>query len=69
MKQANSSTHQEQPPSVGFALKASLEWNDWFGRLSEATRLPRPVLVDQALSEFARQRGFEAPPHRVPVRR
>jgi hypothetical protein len=66
MQQADNSTHRDQ---VTYGLKVTREWSDWLSRLSEATRLPRPVLVDHALGEYARQRNLEEPPRRVPVRR
>jgi hypothetical protein len=64
MKQADNSTHRG-PVATYFALKGTREWCDWLDRFSESTRLPKPVLIDQALGQFALERRFELPPLRV----
>ena len=46
-------------------LKGSTEYAQWVDQLSRDTRLPRAVLLDLALSEWAQQRGHPAPPGRL----
>jgi hypothetical protein len=45
-------------------LKGGPEFQTWFRRLQELTRLPAALLLDASLVEFARARGFEEPPPR-----
>ena len=45
-------------------LKGSHEFQAWFKRLQELTRLPAAVLLDASLAEFAKSKWFEEPPPR-----
>ena len=45
-------------------LKGGPEFQVWFNRLREQTRLPAALVLDAALVEFARAKGFEQPPPR-----
>ncbi|SIO63392.1 hypothetical protein SAMN05444166_7333 [Singulisphaera sp. GP187] len=61
----SNSTQHSTPQKVTLAvLKGGPEFQAWFGRLRDQTRLPAALLLDQALVEFARSRGFEVPPPR-----
>jgi hypothetical protein len=45
-------------------LKGGPEYVTWFHRLRDQTRLPAALLLDAALVEFARAKGFDEPPPR-----
>ena len=45
-------------------LKGGPEFQAWFRRLQTQTRLPGALILDAALVEYARTRGFEEPPPR-----
>jgi len=45
-------------------LKGGPEFQAWFRRLQDQTRLPAALILDQALVEFARYKGFDEPPPR-----
>jgi hypothetical protein len=45
-------------------VKGGPEFQAWFRRLQELTRLPAALLLDAALVEYARAKGFEEPPQR-----
>ncbi len=46
-------------------IKGTVEWKEWLDRLSDFSRLPSTVLIDVALADWAKQRGFlESPPKR-----
>jgi len=58
-------------PTVRIAEKATLavlkggpEFQAWFRRLQTQTRLPGALILDAALVEYARARGFDEPPPR-----
>lgn len=56
---------QSEPPKSTLAvLKGGPEFQAWFRRLQTQTRLPGALILDAALVEFARARGFEPPPPR-----
>ena len=45
-------------------LKGGPDFQAWFHRLRDQTRLPAALLLDAALVEFARSKGFDQPPPR-----
>jgi hypothetical protein len=46
-------------------IKGTAEWKEWLDRLADFSRLPTTVLIDVALAEWAKQKGFpESPPKR-----
>ena len=45
-------------------LKGGPEFHAWFDRFREHLRLPAALLLDAALVEFARSKGFDQPPPR-----
>jgi hypothetical protein len=45
-------------------IKGGPEYVIWFKRLQDQTRLPAALLLDQALVEYARAKGYEEPPLR-----
>jgi hypothetical protein len=45
-------------------IKGGPEFQSWFKRFQELTRLPAALLLDQALVEFAKAKGFSEPPPR-----
>ena len=45
-------------------LKGGPEFRAWFRRLQTQTRLPGALILDAALVEYARARGFDEPPPR-----
>lgn len=45
-------------------LKGGPDFQSWFRRLQDQTRLPAALLLDAALVEFARSKGFDEPPPR-----
>ena len=56
---------QSDPPKSTLAvLKGGPEFTSWFRRLQTLTRLPGALILDAALVEFARARGFDDPPLR-----
>jgi hypothetical protein len=57
--------HQRsQEKSTIAVLKGGPEFQAWFKRLQELTRLPATLLLDQALVEYASSKGFDEPPPR-----
>ncbi len=58
---------EEEPQSKRTAviIKTSVEWKDWLSRFAESNRTSVSALIDQAVVEFAKSRGFdELPPPR-----
>jgi hypothetical protein len=54
-----------KPKTIG--VRASAEWADWIERLARHCRTDTAKLVDHAVAEYAKARGFdEPPPGRVP---
>lgn len=51
-------------PASNLTIAATPDWKEWLQALSRFTRTTRSSVVDAALVEFARARGFkaEAPP-------
>ncbi len=45
-------------------LKGGPEFHAWFDRFQKQLRLPGAILLDLAVVELARARGFEEPPQR-----
>lgn len=45
-------------------LKGGPEFQAWFRRLQAQARLPGALILDAALVEYARARGFDDPPPR-----
>ncbi len=45
-------------------LKGGPEFQTWFRRLQTQTRLPGALILDAALVEYAKSRGFDVPPPR-----
>jgi len=45
-------------------LKGGPDFQAWFKRLQEHTRLPAALILDAALVEYARAKGFDEPPPR-----
>jgi hypothetical protein len=45
-------------------LKGRPEFQSWFKRIQQQTRLPVALLLDHALAEFAKAKGFEELPQR-----
>jgi hypothetical protein len=53
------------PRTVG--VRASGEWADWIERAARYCRTDVAKLIDTAVAEYAKARGFaEEPPERVP---
>ena len=46
------------------SIKGSPAWKEWLDALAEYCRMPKAVLIDVALTEFAARSGFEPPPPR-----
>ncbi len=46
------------------ALKGTPEWKAWLTAFSEHCRLTLADTIDQALTEYAVQKGFRPPPRR-----
>ena len=56
---------EQQPAKLTLAvLKGGPEFQTWFRRLQMETRLPGALILDAALVEYARARGFDEPPPR-----
>lgn len=45
-------------------IKGGPEFRAWFDRFQKLLRLPAALLLDVALVELARAKGFEEPPQR-----
>ena len=56
--------HTAPQKSTIAVLKGGPEFQSWFNRLRDHTRLPATFLLDAALAEFARSKGFDPPPPR-----
>ena len=57
---------KREPPSKPTltVLKGGPQFQTWFRRLQAQTRLPGALILDAALVEYARARGFDEPPPR-----
>jgi predicted transcriptional regulator len=51
--------------SAQTTLRASNEFLDWLGRLSEQTRKSRQDLMAEGIAEWAKNRGMEPAPPRL----
>ena len=60
------SEQQESAPikATVAVIKGSPEFQSWFNRLRDQTRLPAALLLDAALVEYAKAKGFDEPPPR-----
>ncbi len=57
----------KQPPVEKAALavlKGGYDYESWFHRLRDQTRLPAALLLDAALVAYAKSIGFDQPPPR-----
>lgn len=53
------------PKTIG--IRATWEWADWLERVAKHCRTDVAKLVDAAVADYARSKGFtEGPPERVP---
>ena len=58
-------TEHAAPQKTAIAvLKGGPEFQSWFNRLRDHTRLPAAFLLDTALVTYARTIGFDQPPPR-----
>jgi hypothetical protein len=58
-------TRSKPSPKTNVAvIKAGTEFQAWFHRFREHLRLPAALLLDLALVELAKAKGFEEPPSR-----
>jgi hypothetical protein len=56
---------QASPDKASVAvIKGSPEFQAWFNRFRDHTRLPAALLLDAALVAYAKSIGFEEPPPR-----
>jgi hypothetical protein len=51
----------ERKPTV-LAMKGSPEWKQWLDRAARHCRLSASTLVDLAVAEYVKARGFDEPP-------
>ena len=57
----------KRPPNEKAAvavLKGGTDFQAWFKRVQDQTRLPAALILDAALVEYARAKGFDEPPPR-----
>lgn len=45
-------------------IRTSDEWAEWLDRVARHCRIDMSKLVDSAVADYARSRGFEEPPPR-----
>jgi hypothetical protein len=72
MAKAKRSRGKEAPPDPGagkgdrkptvLAMKGSPEWKAWLDRAADHCRLSASTLVDLAVAEYVKARGFTEPP-------
>jgi predicted transcriptional regulator len=48
-----------------FHIKASVAFTAWLDAFAKRCRTNRSGLIDQAVTEYARAKGFDAPPARL----
>jgi len=53
--------NRENPRPTALTIKGRTEWRDWVDRGAEFCRTDVAKLVDAALVEYLKQRGFEEP--------
>lgn len=56
-------SHPQQKTTIA-VIKGGPEFQSWFKRLQDLTRLPAALLLDAALVAYAKSIGFEEPPLR-----
>jgi hypothetical protein len=61
MANANTKAAQENPRPTAMTIKGRPEWRDWVERGAEFCRTDVAKLVDAALVEYLKQRGFDEP--------
>ncbi len=63
-KRAEGGPPEKSDPSPSFSMKGDPEWVEWVVGLAEHCRMTKAGLVDAALVEYARLRGYTkaAPP-------
>jgi predicted transcriptional regulator len=44
------------------SIRGTPEWKDWLDELARHCRMPKSVLIDIALAEYATRHGFDPPP-------
>ena len=64
MAKARSRSSRESPRPTAMTIKGRPEWREWVERGSEFCRTDVAKLVDAALVEYLKQRGFDEPPPR-----
>ena len=57
-------THSPSQKATLAVLKGGPDFQAWFNRLRDQTRLPAALLLDAALVAYAKAIGFEEPPPR-----
>lgn len=62
-KPASKAAPEPGPRRTVLTIKGTDEWRSWLERLAEHLRTPTSTLVDHALVEYAKAKGFkeEAP--------
>jgi hypothetical protein len=53
---------EKAPKPTVLAMKGSLEWKRWLERAARHCRLSTSTLVDLAVAEYVKARGFDDPP-------
>ena len=61
MAKAKAKAAQENPRPTALTIKGRPEWRDWVDRGAEFCRTDVAKLVDAALVEYLKQRGFGEP--------
>jgi hypothetical protein len=61
MAKSKPKTRRAQPRPTALTIKGRLEWRDWVERGADFCRTDVAKLVDAALVEYLKQRGFEEP--------
>jgi hypothetical protein len=54
------------PEMLAKGVRMTREYSDWLDRLADRERMSVATLIDRAVTAYARETGFEAPPVRVP---
>lgn len=52
----------DDPKQYGIAIRGSKEWRDWVMDLAKFRRLKATDLIDQALTEYAKNHEFKPEP-------
>ena len=61
MAKAKAKAARENPRPTALTIKGRPEWRDWVDRGAEFCRTDVAKLVDAALVEYLKQRGFDEP--------